>query len=75
MKDQRFAVIFSYQLKTLKKRLPSGCTFLSTLRKKNGEIQIKAVVKGEDYLFSVPQDLNLNAADIQELERSILSKF
>lgn len=74
MKHQNFAVIFGYQLKVLKKRLPSSCSYLSTLKKKSGEIQIKAVVNREDFFFSVPQDLSLNAADIQELERAILSK-
>lgn len=57
-------------LNDIKSRLPKECSFLSPL-KRDGEYQAIAIVKGEEYRYTLPYDLNFTSSDIEELYNQI----
>ncbi len=68
-------VVFRRNLTALKKVLPKACTYLSPYKTSNGDFVIKAIVNGNDYYFSTPENLVFTKADISELQRAILEKI
>ena len=66
--------LFVNQLKVLKKTLPKSCTYLSSVKTFDGEFRVKAIVNGNEYLFTTPTDLIFKDADLRELARAISEK-
>jgi len=67
-------MIFRDILKDIKKKLPSKCTYLSSVTDRNGEIKIKVVIGKQEYRFGTPADLNFTNHHIKEIHTSILEK-
>lgn len=65
--------MFRRTMVTLKKSLPNSVTHLSTLKKSDGKVYIKAVVNKKDYLYTIPQDFDMNTEDWKRLEQLIKS--
>lgn len=72
--NQLILNIFTNELKTVKKRLPKSCSFLSLNKDKDGVVEILAVVHNEKYYFSAPIDYKYTKADSEELYNQLLIK-
>lgn len=66
--------VLGVYLNSMKKMLPSNCTYLSLMKRSNGEIVIRSVVDKVDYLFSIPQDFSLTEADLNRIYRLLIEK-
>lgn len=67
-------MLFGFRMKALKAELPSQVSFLAPYKTHKGEYRIKAIVNGDEYQFTAPEDLNFTNADIEELRMGILAK-
>lgn len=61
-------------LKDVKKRLPSACTFLTSIKRASGEIHIRAIINKDTYTLRTPDNLNFTDAHIKEVYSSLLEK-
>ena len=66
-------------VKLIKKDLPKSCTFLAPVRKTNNNLYLRATIKSADgtkdnYLYSLPEDLDLTDADLNRVKNLILEK-
>jgi len=68
-------VIFRRNLTSIKKMLPKECSYLSPYKTSKGEFVIKAIVNGNSYYFSTPENLVFTKADITRLQKAILEKI
>jgi hypothetical protein len=68
------ATLFNTYLKIIKSEVPRACSFLSLMKKTDGELRIRAVINGEIYQFSVPQDLQMTEADLERVKNLIIEK-
>jgi hypothetical protein len=72
--------LFNYAIKFIKSELPSNCTFLSLIKKPDGEIMIKASIKNratnikDSFLYTVPQDFSLTDSDLARIKELISNK-
>lgn len=71
---QENCVIFNANLRAIKKNVPKACTFISLMKTGEGEHLVKAMIKGDEYRYSIPQDLDLTQADYDRIENLITSK-
>lgn len=74
----RQTVLLEY-VKLIKKDLPKNCTFLAPLRKSDNTLYLKATVKSADstknnFLYTLPEDLDLTDADLNRIKKLILEK-
>lgn len=65
-------LLFGMMIKDLKKSLPSACTFLAPFMTSVGEHRVLAKINGDEYQYTVPQDLSFTSADIEELRNVII---
>lgn len=65
-------LLFGMMIKDLKKSLPKACTFLAPFMTNVGEHRVLAKINGDEYQYTVPQDLSFTSADIEELRKVIL---
>lgn len=63
--------LFRRKLVTIKKSMPKQVTYLSTIKKANGDVYIKAVVNKKDYLYTMPHNYDFTNADWERLEELI----
>ena len=66
--------IFGVIIKNIKKSLPSACTFLSPYKTSKGEYYVRAIVGGNNFYYTVPEDFVFTQADIDRLVFSIKEK-
>jgi hypothetical protein len=71
---QENCVIFNAELRTIKKRIPKSCTFMSLIKTSEGEHLLKAMIKGDEYRYTLPQDLDMTQADYDRIENLITEK-
>jgi len=56
-------MIFNNFVRTLKKEVPSKCTFISPYKDVKGEVTLMYKVGGKDYHISVPENYDITLAD------------
>jgi hypothetical protein len=66
--------VLSIYLTSMKKMLPNNCTYLSLMKRRDGELVVRAVVNKTEYLFSVPQDLQMTEADLNRIHKLLTDK-
>lgn len=66
--------VLSIYLTSMKKMLPSACTYLSLMKRRDGELVVRAVVSKTEYLFSIPQDLQMTEADLNRIHKLLIDK-
>ncbi len=72
--------LFNYAIKFIKSQVPSNCTFLSLIKKPDGEIMIKASIKRKNsnekdsFLYTIPQDFSLTDSDLSRIQELITNK-
>lgn len=71
---QENCTIFNAELRAIKKNVPRACTFISLIKTIEGEHLVKAMIKGEEYRYTIPQDLSMTSADYSRIETLILEK-
>jgi hypothetical protein len=65
-------LILKDQLKNLKKVLPKACTFLSAITLSNGQLAVRAIVKGEEHVFATPPEIYYDSAGLRRLQDLIV---
>lgn len=66
--------ILGVYLTSMKKMTPSNCTFLSLMKRRDGELVVRAIVEKKEYLFSIPQNLEMTEADLKRLHTLLIEK-
>jgi len=67
-------VLFGITIKNIKSALPSECTFLAPYKNNKGEYLIKAIVGGDRFYYTTPENLIFTQADIDRLTSVITEK-
>lgn len=66
--------ILSRYLVSMKRMLPNTCTYLSLMRRRDDELVVRAIVSKVEYLFTIPQDMQMTEADLQRLYNLLIEK-
>jgi hypothetical protein len=64
--------VLKEQLKSLKKVLPKACTFLSAITLSDGQLAVRAVIKGKERIFATPPEIYYDSAGLRRLESLII---
>lgn len=71
---QENCIIFNAELRTIKKNVPKACTFISLMKTSEGEHLVKAMINGDEYRYTIPQDLLMTQADYTRIQNLIIEK-
>jgi hypothetical protein len=66
--------IFNAELRAVKKNVPKACTFISLMKTSEGEHLVKAMIKGDEYRYTIPQDLIMTQAEYDRIQNLIIDK-
>jgi hypothetical protein len=66
--------ILQLQVKSIKKQVPSSCTFLAPYTDKSGEVYLKAVINKKPTYLSIPQDFQFTVSDVNRIIELITNK-
>ena len=71
---QENCTIFNAELRAVKKNVPKACTFISLMKTSEGEHLVKAMIKGDEYRYTIPQDLSMTQAEYDRIQNLIIEK-